>query len=90
MTRFLVSDTNPSGHRLEDILYEIRNDILVRCGKIKGDRRPEAEHVLHNNLRILTLINEAMHLAEDSTRVLDRSFGPSHAAVGGAPRIGEL
>ena len=39
-------------------------------------------------MRILELITEAMTLAEDSTRMLDKAFGPSLAAEGGKPRIG--
>ncbi|MBX7200647.1 MAG: hypothetical protein K1X51_14860 [Rhodospirillaceae bacterium] len=87
MTHFLVTDENPSGHRLEDILMMIRKDILIRAGKIADDRRPEALHVMKNNMRILDLISDAISLAEDSTRVLDKAFGSS--AKGGPPRIGK-
>ena len=41
--------------------------------------------MLKNNIRILGLITEAMELAEDSTTILDKSFGPSDPAQ---PRIG--
>ncbi len=85
MTSFLVSDENEKGFRLEDILISIRTDILKRCLKITGDTRPEALHVLNNNMKILNLISEAVILADDSTKVLDRAFGPS----GDKPRIGE-
>lgn len=87
MTHFLVTDENPSGHRLEDILMMIRKDILVRASKIADDRRPEALHVMKNNMRILDLLSDAISLAEDSTRVLDKAFGSS--AKGGPPRIGK-
>lgn len=87
MTHFLVTDENPSGHRLEDILMMIRKDILTRASKIADDRRPEALHVMKNNMRILDLISDAISLAEDSTRVLDKAFGS--AAKGGPPRIGK-
>lgn len=87
MTHFLVTDENPSGHRLEDILMLIRKDILTRALKIADDRRPEATHVMKNNMRILDLISDAISLAEDSSRVLDKSFGSS--AKGGLPRIGK-
>lgn len=86
MTHFLVTDENPSGHRLEDILMLIRKDILARALKISDDRRPEALHVMKNNMRILDLLSEAISLAEDSSRVLDKAFGSS--AKGGPPRIG--
>ncbi len=88
MTRFLVSDDNENGYRLEDILTAVRADVVKRCGKIVDDHREEAHHVLENNIQVLSLLSEAIKLAEDSTHVLDKSFGPSSAADGGAPRIG--
>jgi hypothetical protein len=86
MTHFLVTEENPDGHRLEDILLMIRKDILTRAVKVADDRRIEALHVMRNNMKILELISEAIALAEDSSRVLDKAFGPS--AKGGPPRIG--
>jgi hypothetical protein len=68
---------------------EIRKDIILRCTKIVDDDRDEAHLVLNNNVNILGLLSEAIVLAEDSTRVLDKAFGPSHAPEGGPPRIGE-
>ena len=88
MTHFLSSDENPGGYKLEDILLVIRRDIITRCTKIADDHRSEARHVLDNNVRILQLVTEAMHLAEDSSRVLNKAFGPSQSQLGGPPRIG--
>jgi hypothetical protein len=85
MTHFLVTADNPKGHKLEDILTLIRKDILTRTLKIADDQRAEAKHVLDNNMKILGLISEAIQLAEDSSRVLTRAFGPSKA---GKARIG--
>ena len=87
MTHFLVSDENPKGYRLEDILKAIRKDILTRAQKIVDDPRPEATHVLNNNIKILELITEAIRLAEDSTQILQKAFGPG--IQGGPPRIGK-
>ncbi|PWE18218.1 histidine kinase [Marinicauda salina] len=88
MTRFLKSETNPEGRKLEDILLELREDVLKRCTKIAGDHRPEALHVMANNMKILEHMTAAIELAQDSTNLLDRAFGPSEADKGGAPRIG--
>lgn len=88
MTRFLVSDEKPDGYKLEDILTVLRNDVITRCGKIAEDKRPEAQHVLSNNIKILQLLEDAVLLSEDSSRVLDKAFGPSQASKGGPPRIG--
>ncbi|MCC5980403.1 MAG: histidine kinase [Oceanicaulis sp.] len=88
MTRFLKSESNPGGRRLEDILMEIRADVLIRCTKISDDVRPEALHVMNNNVKILEHLTAAIDLAQDSTQLLDRAFGPSEAEHGGPPRIG--
>jgi len=88
MTHFLVSDENENGYRLEDILTAVRGDVVKRCEKIVDDHREEAHHVLDNNIRVLSLLSEAIRLAEDSTFVLDKSFGPSSSSEGGEPRIG--
>lgn len=85
MTHFLVTAENPKGYKLEEILSMIRKDILTRTLKIADDPRAEARHVMQNNMRILSLVSEAIGLAEDSTKVLTRAFGPSKE---GAPRIG--
>mgnify|MGYP003990981435 FL=1 len=50
MANFLVSEENEKGFLLEDILISIRKDILERCLKITDDKRPEALHVLSNNI----------------------------------------
>ena len=85
MTQFLKTDEHPEGFRLEDILGLIRQDMIKRTQKIVADDRREAKHVLKNNIQILGLITEAIELAEDSTTVLDKSFGPSDPEK---PRIG--
>ena len=89
MTHFLRSDKKPEGHKLEDLLMQLRADILHRCEAIASDTRPEALHVMANNMKILSHLTDSINLALDSTRVLDRSFGPSQAAQGGPPRIGK-
>jgi len=86
MTHFLSTDENPEGYKLEDILSIIRQDIITRAGKISGDKRPEAQQVLANNMHILVKITECIELAENSTQILDRSFGQR----GDAPRIGAV
>ncbi len=86
MTHFLISDENPQGHKLEDILSVIRKDIFYRSTKILDDNRPEARSVLENNVKILSLLGEAIDLAEQSTQLLDRSFGKGNDD---GPRIGK-
>ncbi|MCK5373706.1 MAG: histidine kinase [Alphaproteobacteria bacterium] len=85
MTHFLVTDDNPDGYKLEDMLRIIRKDIFMRTTKILEDERPEAQSVLDNNVKVLSLLSEAIGIAEDSTGILQKSFGPSRS---GQPRIG--
>jgi len=89
MTRYLVSDENPAGRKLEDILMELRADVLVRCTKISDDLRPEALQVMANNMEVLHHLTQAIEIAQDSTHLLDKAFGPSQAEKGGPPRIGK-
>jgi hypothetical protein len=88
MTRFLVSEDNPSGQKLEDVLTQVRAEILTRCQKIALDDRLEAHLVLANNVQILQHMTDCIELARGSTRILDKSFGPSRSLEGGPPRIG--
>ena len=37
MSRFLVTDENPDGYKLEDILGAIRNEVIQRAAKIMDD-----------------------------------------------------
>jgi hypothetical protein len=46
MSHFLVTDDNPKGYKLEDILTLIRNDVLARALKISDDKRIEAQYVM--------------------------------------------
>ncbi len=85
MTHFLVTDDNPDGYKLEDMLKIIRKDIFLRTTKILEDERPEAQTVMDNNVKVLGLLSEAISIAENSTSVLQKSFGRSRA---GKPRIG--
>lgn len=89
MTRFLASESNPGGFKLEEILRAIRKDILTRALKVVDDPSNEAQYVINNNMKILNLLSEAINLAEDSSRTLDHGFGPSQASEGGPPRVGD-
>jgi hypothetical protein len=89
VTHFLRSEKNPEGHKLEDLLMQLRADILHRCEVIGADTRPEALRVMANNVKILGHLSDAINTALDSTRVRDRAFGPSQAAHGRPPRIGK-
>ncbi len=86
MSGFLVNDENPEGYKLEVILTAIRNEIIQRATKIMDDGRPEATTVVNNNIKILNHLAESITLAENSTSVLQKSFGDRSSDV---PRIGK-
>jgi hypothetical protein len=70
MPKHLVSPENPGGKRTEEILSEVRAEILVRMANCASDPRPEARAVMENNLEIAQLLTEAIHLAEANTNTL--------------------
>lgn len=85
-TTFLVSEGRPDGYRLEDIMREIRNDILVRCTHAMNDERPETGIVMANNMQILAKMSDIIALAENSTEVLSRVFGAEQGAMHEPPK----
>jgi len=84
-TTFLVTEENPEGWKIEDILMVIQNDMFARTQKIVGDSRDEARAVLNNNIEILGLLSQCIEKAKESTQILNRAFGPHQD---GKPRIG--
>ena len=84
-TTFLVTEENPDSWKIEDILTTIQDDMFRRTQKIVGDHRDEAREVLTNNIEILGLLSQCIDKAKESTRILDKSFGPHKD---GKPRIG--
>ncbi|PIW27080.1 MAG: histidine kinase [Rhodospirillales bacterium CG15_BIG_FIL_POST_REV_8_21_14_020_66_15] len=86
MTKLLVSDTNPTGAKLEDVLRVVRNDIIARCQASVAVHDRDTEKVIANNLRILNLLTECIELAEASTEILVQAYGPEQAAKGIARR----
>ena len=88
MTHFLASQANENGFKLEDILTVIRADVIKRCDRIVSDTRDESVQVLENNIQILQLLSQSIRLAENSSHILDRSFGPASEDES-KPRIGK-
>lgn len=80
-TTFLVSEDKPDGLRLEEIVREIRNDILIRCTHVMTDGRPEVALVMANNMKILGMLSDVIALAENSTELLSRIYGTDQAGL---------
>ncbi len=85
MTGFLSSDQKPDGYSLEELISVVRRELIVKSTKIVDDPRPQAQEVLENDIRIIGLLTECLHIADASSKLLKRSFGPH---VEGQPRIG--
>src|SRR3546814_2778001 len=81
MPNYLVSPDNPDGKRTEEILLEIRAEILVRMASYAADPRPEARTVMENNLEIAQLLTEAIHLAEANTNKLAEVRSEEHTSA---------
>ena len=84
MTHFLVTEDNPDGSKLEDILKMVRADIIRRQVKIIDDESVVAQKIIQNNISILHMLTECISLADDSTKMLDQAYGKA----GASPRIG--
>src|SRR3546814_18127349 len=74
MPNYLVSPDNPDGKRTEEILLEIRAEILVRMASYAADPRPEARTVMENNLEIAQLLTEAIHLDRSEERRVGKEW----------------
>jgi hypothetical protein len=85
MSHFLATEDNPDGGRLEEILSKVQGDLVKRAALIVDDERPEARGVLANDVKIMAMLSDCIALAEESSAILTKSFGPSRA---GKPRIG--
>ena len=85
MSGFMVTKENPDGHKLEDILMAIRKEIIERATKITDDHRPPATAVLNNDIKIMGLLSECIELAESSSKILEKNYGPHQVD---SPRIG--
>lgn len=88
MTKLLISDENPEGAKLEDVLRAVRNDIITRCEQAVADHDRDMEKVIANNMRILTMLTDCIELAEVSTEILVQAYGVEQAAKGVARKPG--
>mgnify|MGYP007063596865 FL=1 len=79
MTHFLTTDDNPDGHNLEDVLAMADTALVKRAVLIADDNRQEARQVLANDVKIMAMLSDSLALAEESTALLNRAFGPSRA-----------
>jgi hypothetical protein len=69
-TPILMSAENPTGWKLEDLLSQLRDEVLAKTSKIKDDDRPVAQRVTQNNRTILQYLTAAETLQRDSLAAL--------------------
>lgn len=87
MKPILMSPQNPDGHKLEELLSQVRLEVEGKCLKIAQDQRAIAQRVHGNNRRIIALLMEAESIQRESMAALD-AFRPNEGPLG-RPRIGE-
>ncbi|QSY98644.1 hypothetical protein J2J97_31740 (plasmid) [Rhizobium bangladeshense] len=82
----LMSAENPTGWKLEDLLAQLRDEIVAKTNKIRDDDRPVAQLVTQNNRTILQYLTAAENLQRDSIVAL-AAVAPDPGPTG-RPRVG--
>jgi hypothetical protein len=85
-TPILMTAENPSGWKLEDLLAQLRKELLIKTEKITGDSSVISLKVQCNNLSILRHLHTAESLQRESYAVL-ATKAPDEGPTGQA-RIG--
>ena len=81
-----MSAENPTGHKLEELLIQLQNEINDKNNKIISDQSDLSLAVQDNNLQIMKLLNQARNLQVNSFELMAKKApdnGPS-----GEKRIG--
>lgn len=86
-TPILMSKENPNGWKLEDLLCQVRKELLVKTEKITGDESAVSMKVQCNNLSIMRHLFNAEALQRESIAVL-ATKAPDEGPNGQA-RIGD-
>ena len=83
----LMGTENPDGWKLEELLVKLQFEVGNKSAKIEKDTRLEAKTVLHHNMQIIGLLQQAEALQRQSYAILD-AMAPNEGPLG-TPRIGE-
>jgi len=86
-TPILMSADNPTCWKLEELLAQIRKELMVKTEKITGDESTVSMKVQCNNLSIMRQLFNAEALQRESIAVLAIK-GPDQGPTGPA-RIGD-
>ena len=82
----LMSAENPEGWKLEELLSQMRDELMVKNRRIANDDSAVAQAVHQNNKMILQLLTGCENLQRDSLARL-ASLAPDPGPTG-TPRIG--
>lgn len=83
----LMSAANPNGHKLEDLLAQVADELTAKCNRIQDDGSAVAQDVLRNNRDIIVRLHECRRLQEHSVARLNDK-GPDQGPLG-KPRVGK-
>lgn len=83
--KILMSVDNPTGHKLEELLLKIKEELQEKTDKIEGSSCPVTTGIQYNNKRIMTLLDEAIDFQNNTMDLLD-SVGENNGPHG-SPRI---
>ena len=82
----LMSRDNPDGHKLEDLLVTVGQELSAKTSRLAGDRCPTAKFIVCNNQRIVDLLNMAVSIQRETLDEL-KKVGPDQGPRG-TPRVG--
>lgn len=57
--KILMGRTNPNGHKLEDLLGKIAQEVKEKTEQILHVTHPKREMIVNNNCKIIELLDEA-------------------------------
>jgi len=79
--KILMGRDNHDGHKLEELLHLLQDEVSEKCRFIEDDPRIEAKTVLRNNQQIVGLLAQAEALQRHSYDTLD-SMGKNEGPLG--------
>lgn len=81
----LMSRENPTGFKLEELLYQLQQELQVKTDRIINDPCPASQQIVINNHVIIELLQSAEKVQRQSMAALDKiapDQGPSGSRIG--------
>lgn len=82
----LMSATNPTGAKLEELLEQIAVELEAKNANIEHDPKPCSRVISTNNLSIISALRKCVHIQNDSLAQLNE-LGQDEGPYGN-PRLG--